>query len=387
MRLVVACHSYHPAIGGVERLVQGLVEELSRRGVDATVVTRQDPGTAPEERIHGVRVIRLPMVRLGRFHIPRGYFRTLRELNPEVFHLSGNRVWCADFYLPRARRVEWPQVMTGHGFYQYEMGPRAWDRWYFERYLPARLRWFDLYTAITAHERDQLVSWGVDRGEIVMIPNGVSLEEFAEPRTDPAVVRAKWGFKAPLVAVYVGGFYENKRVDRLIRSIAATRGHWALVAVGRDLPGTAHDRASIARLASEMGAEVALFDLLPRTAVLDALNAADVAVLGSSYEGFGIFVLEAMAMGRPFVAFRTGAVPELAASGSGYCVDSEAEFAKALHDLEDPSIREGMGSRGKGVVRQYTVAEQATRFLQAYQLAVRRRAERSPGAQGSVLTS
>ncbi len=384
MRLVVACHSYYPSVGGVERLVQGLAEELTRRGVDVTVVTRRDPGSSREEVLEGVRVLRLPMWRFGPFHIPRGYLRTLRHLPADVFHLSGNRVWCADFYLPRAGSFAWPQVMTGHGFYQYEMHRRVWDRWYFERYLPRRIRELDIYTAITAHERDQLLAWGVDPTAIDLIPNGISLDEFNGPRANPLSVRARWGLKSPLVGAYIGGFYENKRVDRLVRAVASTRGRWGLVAAGRDLAGSRYDRAAIARLAQQLDADVVLRDLLPRPEVLDDLHAADAVLLGSSYEGFGLLLLEAMAMGRPFVAFRTGAAPELAATGSGICVDSDEEFVAALHRLEDEGVRRAMGARGREAVREYTVERQATRFLAAYERAITRRAARSgPGASAS----
>ena len=373
MRLVVACHSYFPAVGGSERLIQALAEELAHRGTDVTVVTRQDPGTSRKEQLRGVTVVRLPMVRLGRFYVPRGYGRTLRSLAPDVFHLAGNRVWCADFYLPFAGRYAWPSVMAGFGFYQYEMHRRAWDRWYFENWIPSRLQHIDRYAALTAHERDQLLSWGVGASKVEVIPAAVALEEFDAPRRSAAEVRAKWGFKAPNVAVYAGGFYDNKRVDRLVRSVAATHGRWALVAIGKDLPGAPHDRASVAHLASETGAEVALRDVLPRPELLDAFSAADAVVLGSSYEGYGILLLEAMAMGRPFVAFRSGAAPELAATGSGFCVDTETEFAEALHRLEDAGTRESTGARGRAAVREYGVDRLATRFLNSYEQAAEHR--------------
>jgi len=376
VRLVLACHSYFPAIGGVERFVQGLGEELARRGVEVIVVTRLDPGTRAEETLNGVRLVRIPMRRVGRFHVPRGYLRTLRELRPDVFHLIGNRVWCADFFLPRVNSLPCPRLMTGHGFYQYEMRRRLWDRWYFERYLPGRIRQLDRYTADTVHERDQLTSWGVDPRKIEIIPAAVSLEEFSSPRAESAQVRAEWGMRAPLVGIYVGGYYENKRVDRLVRAVAQTGGRWGLVAAGRDVPGTPYDRATIARMGESTHAEVLLRETLPRPQVLDGLAAADAVLLGSSYEGFGILLLEAMASGRPFVAYRTGAAPELAATGSGFCVDTDAEFVEALRQLEDPELRRTMGARGRQAVEQYSTPVEATRFLAAYQQLVVRR----PGA-------
>lgn len=370
MRLVLSCHSYFPAVGGVERFVQTLAEGVAQRGIDTTVVTRQDPGTSRREDLHGVTVLRLPMVSIGRFHVPRDYLSTLRGLRPDVLHLSGNRVWSADCYLPFAGRFGWAQVMTGHGFYQYEMRRRLWDRWYFEKYLPGRIRHFNVYAASTEHERDQLVSWGVSPDRMELVPDGIPLGEANETRSDTATVRARWGLRTPHVAFYAGGFYENKRVDRLVRSVAATGGSWGLVAVGRDLPDSSCSRERVSRLATESGAPAKFQDVVSRSEFLDGIAAADAVVLGSSYEGFGLLLLEAMAMGRPFVAYRTGAAPELAAKGGGFCVGSETEFTEALGRLEDPGLRARMGARGRELVQEYSVENEVRRYVGLYERAL-----------------
>jgi len=370
VRLVLACHSYFPAVGGVERFAQGVAEGIAKRGWEVTVVTRQDPGSPPQEQVGGVTVVRLPMRRIGRFHIPRGYRAELRRLRPDVFHLSGNRVWCADFYLPFAGGHRWPQVMTGHGFYQYEMHRRWTDRWYFERYLPGRIRKFEVYTSHTVHETEQLVAWGVDADRIELVPAGIPLEEFSPPRPANPAVRERYGLTTPFLAVYAGGFYENKRVDRLVRGIAATRGRWGLLAFGRDSPGSSCDRGQVVRLAADLRAPAAFDGVLSRAAALEALASADAVVLGSSYEGFGLLLLEAMAAGRPFVAYRTGAAPELAATGSGFCVDSEKEFVNSLARLEDPSLRAEAGAKGRAAVVDYSVERQVERFRKVYERAI-----------------
>ena len=372
MRVVVACHSYYPIVGGSERFAQGLSEGLARRGIPTSVVTRRDPGTSAHEEIGGVEVVRLAMRRLGRFHFPKGYGATLRRLRPDLLHLVGNRVWCADFYLPWAGRAKWAQVMTGHGFYQYEMRRRAWDRWYFERYLPGRIRKFQFYTPDTEHERDQLIRWGVEPFRLEIVPMAVDLEEFAGPRTSPDAVWRRWGLTTPYRAVYFGGFFENKRVDRLVRATAATGGRWGLLAVGRDGPSSMCDRAHVTRLAKELHAPVVLQDVLPRSDVLDALVAADAVVLGSSYEGFGILLLEAMATGTPFVSFRAGAASELAGTGAGICVDSEEGFTRALGRLEEAPVRRAMGGQGRRVIGDYTMERQIDRFVAVYERALER---------------
>ena len=379
MRLVFCCHSYFPAVGGSERFVQGLAEGAARHGHETTVVTRQDPGTAAREEVGGVSVVRLRMRNFAGFHLPRRYRATLRELRPDLVHLIGNRVWAADYYLPHAGSFPWAQLMTGIGFYQYEMHGRWWDRWYFERYLPRRVRHLDRYVASTEHERDQLLGWGVPPSRLSLVPLGIPLAEFPAVPTPSAGLPAEWGVGTPFLAFYAGGFYENKRVDRLVRSVAATGGQWGLVGVGRDVPGSPCSRAVVERLAAGLGARARFEETIDRARFLATLRAADVAVLGSAYEGFGLFLVEAMAMGRPFVAYRTGIAPELAANGAGVVVDTEAEFTDALRQLEDPAVRARMGTAGRALVPTYSLERELEQYLGLYDATLAARGASRPG--------
>lgn len=366
MRVVLACHRYHPVPGGSERIAQLLAEAAARAGHDVTVVTQGEPGLPERERHQGVDVRRLRMRHVDGVRVPVAYLRTLRSLEADVFHLHGNRIWCADFYLPAAGLFAWPQLGTGHGFYQYAIGARPWDRWYFERYFPRVLRNLDLYVCDTEHERQQLLAWGFPPEKLERVPLGAVTEEFGRSPIAPETVRAGWGFRAPHVAVYVGGFFANKRVDRLVEAVARTRGRWALVAIGRDLADSPYRRDVCAALARERGVEFLAPGALPREATVAAMLAGDVILSGSEYEGFGVTLAEALAAGRPFVAWRTGAAPEMAETGGGRVVGSVEECAAALEDLEDAGRRAAMGARGRAASPEWSEAAMARRYLAIY---------------------
>lgn len=364
MRIVIPVFRYLPVLGGATRLVQLVAEGAAARGHTVTVVTQSEPGAPPEEMIGGVRVLRLGMRHVAGFRVPKGYRRLLRSLDADVLHLNGNRIWCVDYYLPFARSFDWPQVIMPMGFYHYWMR-RGVVRWlYYDEYLPGRLRAFDGYIALTQGEREQVLGWKYPAERIRVIPVGIDLTEFARPPGRPVGVREEWGLPTPHVAVYAGGLYDNKRVDRLIRAIAATRGDWGLVVIGIDVPGTAHDRAHCEALARQLSAPVRFLGVVPRPVVVDALFAADAYVQGSEFEGFGISLLEAMAAGRPFVAFDAGAARELSATGAGVCVRTEDEMARVLRDL--PTRAEELGNAGRSAVREYSEARMVDRTLELY---------------------
>ena len=368
MRVVFAVFRYVPALGGATRHVQLLAEGVAAAGHSVTVVTQAEPDAPAEEVIRGVRVVRLGMRKVAGFRVPRAYRRTLRGLDADVFHLSGNRIWCVDFYLPFARSFVWPQVIMPMGFYHYWMR-RGFVRWlYYRRYLPGRLEAFDGYVALTPEEKAQVVSWGYPAARAEVIPVGIDLGEFQDPPDHAEAERASWGLNTPRVAVYVGGLYDNKRVDRLVRAVAATRGEWGLVVVGRDVPRHEYDLAHCSRLARELGAPVRFLGDVTRGRVLRALYAADTYVQGSQFEGFGIGLLEAMAAGRPFVAFDAGGARELAAAGAGVVVRSEPEMAAALMAL--PPRLDEMNRAARATVRGYSAEQMVNRTLALYRSAI-----------------
>ena len=373
MHVLYASHRYHPVPGGTERLVQTIAEGAAKRGHEVTVVTQREPGAPFEEVIGGVRVVRLRVVRAFGIRWPRDYISFLRRSRADVFHAFGNRIWCVDFYLPRARGFRWPQLLSGLGFYQYAMHPNLFDRLYFERYFPRAARRFDRYVALTDREADQMTRWGFPRERILRLPTGVDLSEFAAgaPRVD--VTRAAWGLTAPQVAVYAGGFFDNKRVDRLIQAAALRRGSWGVVLIGRDMPESPCSIAATQALASRLGVEVRFPGVLPRAAVIQSLFAADAVVLGSEYEGYGLLLLEAMAAGRPFVSFDAGAAPELASTGAGFSVSSVEEFAGRLELLEDSAVRTQVGSLGLRRVTEFSQDRLVDRHLEAYQALIQDR--------------
>ncbi len=377
MWVVLASHRYPPATGGSERIAELIATGLVRRGHRVTVVTAREPATPDREERDGVEVIRLALRPVGGVRFPIRYLRTLRSLPADLFHLSGNRIWCADFYLPFQRLFEWPQVVTGHGFYQYAIHPGRWDRWYFERYYVGRLKGVDAYAAISELERGQLIRWGLPADRIERVPNGIALAEFDPPVDPPAEFREAWGLRSPLVALYVGGFFENKRVDRLVRALAARDGRWGLVVYGPDRAAPPFDAGSVGRLAAELRVPFRWMGVRPRPEVRAALRAADLVALGSSYEGFGLLLLEAMASARPFVSFDVGVARELAETGAGRVVGTVSEFGGALAEYEDAERRAASGAMGRAAVSRWSDQAMVDRYLAVYGRAMARRAERS----------
>jgi 1,2-diacylglycerol 3-alpha-glucosyltransferase len=128
-----------------------------------------------------------------------------------------------------------------------------------------------------------------------LIPHGVDTQRFRPGL--PSTFRQRHGIPAdaPLMLSVGTICYWHKRMDHVIREMAAAGGTWHLALVGQD----SEDAPAIRQLGRELLGERVHFDALPHHELPAAYAAADAFVLGSLFETFGIVYIEAMAAGLP----------------------------------------------------------------------------------------
>jgi glycosyltransferase involved in cell wall biosynthesis len=154
--------------------------------------------------------------------------------------------------------------------------------------------------------------------------------------------------------LFVGRFYRRKRVDVLLRAAAMLRGRARFRIVG-DGPCA----PALHALARELKLEQTVTWLgdVSRAQLAAEHRRAAVFCLPSVQEGFGIVLLEAMAAGKPIVASRAGAIPEVAPHAALVEPDNPEALAAALADPGAPAPPEW--------VEQFDAGRVAGRFLAA----------------------
>ena len=362
MRIVMTAHRFLPHVGGTELAVAALARRFAAKGHDVTVATSAEEGAPETEEMDGFRVRRFAMRRVGKFRLPPAEYRALvLRGDHDLTHLHGQRIWSSDFLYRHFRRARMPLVFTAHGFAQWhrERVPVV-DSTYYRVVLPRALRRVSCVTALTPAEKADLVGFGVDEDKIVLIGDGYEPDEF---RALPAGFRARHGFaRDERLLLYAGGFYANKRVDRLVEAAAGLDA--TLVVLGADADGS---RAAAEALAARLGARVRMLGRLPREDVLSAYRECDLFVLGSDFEGYGLVLLEAMAAGLPFVSTPCGAAPELAATGAGaLATDARGMRSEIEGILADPKRRDAMRAAGLAAAPRYSWDAVADRYLELF---------------------
>ena len=156
---------------------------------------------------------------------------------------------------------------------------------------------------------------GFDTSRIRVIPYGIPVEQFHPMPRDAELVE-RYGLQNQRALLYIGRMAGNKRIDDLVRMLAAVRRTYpdtVLLLVGDNrLPVYRQICEQASQLAASLGCadQVIFTGPISHAELYRYYNTCDVYVTSSLHEGFCIPVIEAMACGRPVVATDVTALPE-----------------------------------------------------------------------------
>ena len=219
----------------------------------------------------------------------------------------------------------------------------------------------DRLICATPHEKSFLVElYGAHADCVSVVPGGVDLERFspahpsaAHPSADRAQLRRALGLPSNPTALFVGRLEPLKGVDILIQAAGLADVDPALhvVIVGGDATDTA-ERARLQGLAraAGVGDRVHFVDAVDRDTLAHYYRAADVCVVPSYYESFGLVAVEALACGTPVIATRVGGLQYTIRDGqtghliSWRCPEPFAERLEALLANDDLRARFGLAA-------------------------------------------
>lgn len=242
----------------------------------------------------------------------------------------------------------------------------------------------DKIVAATPAEEAQLeFLYGLDRQKIVTIPPGVDTSRFYPIAQEEAKEAINIPCKNRLL-LFVGRIEPLKGLQNLLKAIALIRERrtpaetcYCLVVIGGDpnasIEAMSSEMIHIKRLSKELGLEDLVVFLGKRAQ--DTLpyyySAADILIMPSYYESFGMVALEAMACGTPVVASQVGGLPFLVQDGkTGFVVpggDPEALVEPLMKLMNNDELRETMGKQAAEYALQYDWKLISERMIDVYQ--------------------
>ena len=352
--------------GGMNVHVRQLARALGEMGILVDIFTRLhgDEPEAIEYLSDSVRVVHLPAGEAEApleelyEHLPQfleGVKRFQREnwLNYQAIH---SHYWLSGWVgRELARSLNIPHLVTFHTLALIKMQSRAGEKEPLQRQQTEReiMASASKIVAFSPHERDAMARlYGADPKRIELVPCGVDLARFRP--LDQEESRKRLGLNGVKVFLYVGRLESLKGVDLLVHTAAhleITKGVRVLVVGGDD--GQNQEVERLRQLARDLDvAEVVDFvGRVDQEELPVYYSAADVCVVPSFYESFGLAALESMACGTPVVASRVGGLSTIIQHGhTGYlkswrCPEA---FANSLEMItSSKSLLECMGQAAR----------------------------------------
>lgn len=219
--------------------------------------------------------------------------------------------------------------------------------------------------------QDLLEHYGADPGRLCTSPPGVDHTIFTPGDREDA--RARVGFGEPPVLLYAGRIQPLKGVDVALGAFGLVRERFpqaSMVIVGG--PSGAQGEEEMLRLKA-MAADIGGVEFrspVPHDDLADHFRAADLILLPSRSESFGLVAAEAQSCGLPVVAARTGGLSHVVSHEvSGVLVTGwdPADYASAaIGILEDPSRSESLRQGALEWSKRFSWEVTANRFLELY---------------------
>jgi glycosyltransferase involved in cell wall biosynthesis len=360
-----------PRSGGTARAVVDVTDALAQEtGVAVTLLFQMHPGQNCLDSIPLVRRIeamsRTRWASASGLPLKRALGREIARAAPSLIHVHG--LWMAldHWAVAAARRHGIPLVIQPHGMLEpWALRHHAWKkRIAMSLYQRRDLEAADLLIASTAREAESLRCLGFKR-PIAIIPHGIRpvAEKPADRSSDPA------GPHRLHTVLFLSRLHPVKGLPNLIKAWArlAPQG-WRLVIAGPDQGGHLQEIQALIRRHG-LGETVQYVGEV-RDEVKSALyRAADLFVLPTHTENFGIVVAEALAHGVPVITTRGAPWAELETHRCGWWIDiGEEPLVKALQEAMAMSdeVRHEMGARGREFAQRYEWSDVARQLHAAY---------------------
>ena len=384
--------------------VRDLSRELGRRGIAVDCFTRsQNPDIPRIKNSLGpnARVIHVPAGPEAPYdknriveHLPEFGDRVLDFARREGLHYDAihSHYWLSGLAALDLRHAWGAPIVQmfhtlGHMKNSVASSPAEWEP---EARIEGEaevMTFADRLVAATPLERAQMVwLYGADASKITVVPCGVDLDLFRP--IPPQEAKGRLGLpESRRIILFVGRIEPLKGIDPLLRAIALVAPeipHWqeelSVIIIG-GAPGAGADQAEaeldrLQRLRAELGIEelVTFQGAEDQDSLVYYYSAAEMVVVPSHYESFGMVALEAMACGTPVVASKVGGLAFNVQDGrTGFLVPERDPAALADRIrllLSRPDLRKKLGSEAIRWVSQYSWPSVADRILKIYDSAL-----------------
>jgi glycosyltransferase involved in cell wall biosynthesis len=329
----------NPEAGGAEVHLHEISRRIAARGHSVTVLASSFAGSAGEEEIDGVRVVRCGGKFTFNFHVPLAIRRISRQAPLDIIIDDINKI---PFFTPlyvRQPLLALAHHLFGRTIFLETFFPIALYVYLSECLIPAVYRRTRI-VVVSESTKDEMVRRGLPEPNVGIVYNAVDHSRFTPTGSEKA--------PRPLVG-YVGRIKRYKRVENLLHALKIVRNR--IPDVRLKVAGSGDHLDALIRFAEQLGIQdcIEFMGFVSEDEKIEMLREAHVVVNPSSKEGWGVTVIESNACGTPVIASDVPGLRDAVVDGdTGFLVpydDVHVLAARMIEVLEDDALRRGLSER------------------------------------------
>lgn len=368
MKIAVTTTMFYPIKSGVSRAITSSLLFLKKKyGLEFEVVCISKNNFPKEELLDGIRIRRFKkrICIAKRYSIGSGMLSYLMRKNYDLIHLHhfGYYPATAGFIASRIRKI--PAIFTPH-FHPPIYGKGRSILFHLYNFTQGQLifRYCEKIIAITEHEKKLITPYVKQKEKIETIPHPIDVSKFKIKNFErPTFVKEK-------IVLHVSGLASWKGSDIVLsisKRILKRRRDVSFVFIGR---GPLKEK--LVKESKKIDESSYIFlENISDDELIKWYNLADVFVLPSYYEAFGMVLAEAQACGTPCVSTKVGGIPEVVIDNkSGFLVeygDWKSLEEKIIYLLENPKIAKRMGKYGrKHITKNFGIEKVCKKLYELY---------------------
>ena len=370
MKIGITCY---PGAGGSGVVATELGYALARKGHHAHFISYSRPfrleRDCPRVHFHKVKTVTYPLFKYPPYSLALAVrmAEVTRNVNLDVLHVHYAIPHATSAYL--ANRILEPEsvkvVTTLHGTDITLVGA---DESFYE-ITRLSIKHSNAVTAVSRFlERETRRKLHIDK-TIDVIPNFIDPDKFTR-RKEGSIIEGYNRNDGPLI-VHISNFRRVKNVLDVVRLTARVNEYLVVHCL---LVGEGPEKEACRILAEELGVDDRIHFMGNRTEVEKILPHADLFLLPSTVESFGLVALEAMACGVPVVGYNGGGLPEVVRHGEdGFLAplgNLERMIEMTLDLLQNSDLRRRIGERARNRAIEEFSTERVTKMYEELYLRV-----------------
>ena len=361
MKILQGCVRYPPAPGGAETVVKAYSEGLRDLGHDVEVITTdlytETPFVKKEmpSEVNGINVTRHKAYTVsGEAHyvLAPGMVQSFLSKKADIIHTHSYGYFQNHAGWIRERFQSTPWVITPHFHPSWSMwggAKRKTLREFYDTVIgKGTMESADLITCVSKHERDMLVSEiGISEDNIKIIYNGINWNDW-QILPDKNIFRKLYPDISDKFVLFAGRLATNKGLSDLISAMdLVNQKSVDLVITGADMGlGKQLEKEALVK-----GVRMHRLGHIDDETYRSVLAAAEMLVLPSEYEAFGIVLLEAAAAETAVIGTNVGGIPEAMSPGNNGLIveyNDVDNLSKSIATLlDDAKLCKEMGKAGR----------------------------------------